>query len=199
MAKQSPKDPKFRCNICKEYYFAPEHMEHYQCPKHGYLCQKHIGVQGQFVYGHDDRNNPNEENENELDPNKDPYFDKIIEIPSMFIGKCLCAKEDNYFSPLLYDYNLVPERFRIQYLTIEDSLENDVQHRCLKNPAKYVWNDNLKRWLEEGKEKEVDFLKLEKIKTISKSNNSEIKLLLDLFEKNVLTKDQFLEQIKQKI
>ena len=32
-----------------------------------------------------------------------------------------------------------------------------------------------------------------------KNNNSEIKLLLDLFEKNVLTKEQFLEQAKQKI
>ena len=42
MAKQSPKDPKFRCNICKEYYYAPEHSVHYQCPIHGYLCEKHV-------------------------------------------------------------------------------------------------------------------------------------------------------------
>jgi hypothetical protein len=42
MAKQSPKDPKFRCNICKEYYYAPEQLVHYQCPNHGYLCEKHV-------------------------------------------------------------------------------------------------------------------------------------------------------------
>lgn len=42
MPKQSPKDPKFRCNICKEYYYAPEHSVHYQCPTHGYICCNHF-------------------------------------------------------------------------------------------------------------------------------------------------------------
>ena len=59
MSKQSPKDPKFRCNICKEYYYAPEYLVHYQCPKHGYLCEKHVGQKDMLVFGHDDKNNPN--------------------------------------------------------------------------------------------------------------------------------------------
>lgn len=49
MAKQSPKDPKFRCNICKEYYYAPEHLVHYQCPVHGYLCEKHVFSKDSFL------------------------------------------------------------------------------------------------------------------------------------------------------
>jgi len=49
MAKQSPKDPKFRCNICKEYYYAPEQLVHYQCPNHGYLCEKHVFTKDSFL------------------------------------------------------------------------------------------------------------------------------------------------------
>lgn len=49
MAKQSPKDPKFRCNICKEYYYAPEHLVHYQCPIHGYLCEKHVFTKDSYL------------------------------------------------------------------------------------------------------------------------------------------------------
>jgi hypothetical protein len=41
MAKQSPTDPKFRCNVCKEYYSAPEHLVYFQCPIHGILCKEH--------------------------------------------------------------------------------------------------------------------------------------------------------------
>ena len=43
MAKQSPTDQRFRCNECKNYYSAPEHKVHYQCPTCGYICNKHVG------------------------------------------------------------------------------------------------------------------------------------------------------------
>ena len=200
MPKQSPSDPKFRFNICKEYYYAPEHMAHYQCPKHGYLCQKHIGIQGQFVYGHDNRNNPNEgwigDEKKKSNPNKNPYFDKIIELPSTLIDKCLCWEGGNECEDLFYDYN---SKFFPNGTMRESLLALLEDGRCKKTPAKFIWSKDVERWLEEGKEKVEDFLKVEKIKTISKRNNSEIELLLDLFEKNVLTKDQFLEQIKGKL
>ena len=191
MAKQSPKDPKFRCNICKEYYYAPEHMVHYQCPKHGYLCQKHIGIKSHLIYAHNEYDNPNRIKKVDVAPQNDPYWDKIIELPTEYVGKCLCWIDDNYMQEINFlHYN----NRNLPFSSIERKFED--MGRCKKNPAKFVWNENLKRWLEEGKEKVEDFLKVEKIKTISKSNNSEIKLLLDLFEKNILTKEQFLEQVK---
>ena len=196
MAKQSPKDPKFRCNICKEYYYAPEHMVHYQCPKHGYLCQKHIGIKC-LIYGHNEIDNPNQIEKDNTEPQNDPYWDKIIDFPTEFIGKCLCHEENNYMEGFNYlEYDNTDPFYSLEY-KLESRLKRG--QRCRRIPAKFLWNENLKRWLEEGTEKEEEFLKLEKIKKISKSNNSEIKLLLDLFEKNILTKDQFIEQLKGKL
>ena len=191
MAKQSPKDPKFRCNICKEYYYAPEHMVHYQCPKHGYLCKDHIGQKGQLVYGHDLFNNPNKTQKEDIDEQNDPYWDKIIELPNSIIGKCLCDYEKNYDHFGFHVYNRWVKG--TPYESLESVLENG---RCFTLTAKYTWSQNAKRWIEEGREKEEDFLIFEKLKVTPKSNNSEIKLLLDLFEKNILTKEQFLEQVK---
>ena len=42
MARQSPTNPRFRCNVCKDYYSAPKYKVHYQCASHGYLCEEHI-------------------------------------------------------------------------------------------------------------------------------------------------------------
>ena len=41
MPKQSPTNPRFRCNGCKEYHTAPQDRSHYQCAVHGYLCSKY--------------------------------------------------------------------------------------------------------------------------------------------------------------
>ena len=43
MARQSPTNPRFRCNECKEFYHASDddYNVHYQCPVHGYLCYDH--------------------------------------------------------------------------------------------------------------------------------------------------------------
>jgi hypothetical protein len=274
MSKQSPKDPKFRCNICKEYFYAPEHLVHYQCPKHGYLCDEHIGKKGQLVYGHDEINNPNKSRTNDIDAKQDPYFDIITNMPESLIDKCLCDIDGsfmektefiNYSGAVTFDetfinelkgYNLddfrddigekvvdelnsvgcdsvggvlefstleLKEKTSLNKETIEKAvnklkelvfkdlleiepesslvlLERNILHRrCSKSPAKFIWNNNIQRWLEVGKETEVDFLKDEVYEKKSNGNSIEIKLLIDLFKKNVLTKEQFLEQLQQKI
>lgn len=70
MAKQSLKDPKFRCNACKEFYTAEENPVHYQCPKHGYLCEKYI-IDHDFCF-----------------TASDSKSEKKIHLPSEFIGCC---------------------------------------------------------------------------------------------------------------
>lgn len=49
MPKQSLKKPRFRCNHCKEYHSAPEHMTMYQCASHGYLCEKCVVTENSTV------------------------------------------------------------------------------------------------------------------------------------------------------
>ncbi|MEI6190343.1 MAG: hypothetical protein WCP61_07960 [Chitinophagia bacterium] len=195
MAKQSPKDPKFRCNICKEYYYAPEYKVHYQCPKHGYLCQKHIGIKDHLIYGHE-KNNPNVERSTKKSFKNDPYFDKVIKLPNEYIGNCLCSEVDNS----MQEINFVEYDFWDSSIELSFNGTYSGDKRCKKKPAKFVWNEKVKRWMEEGEEKVEDYIKDQKVKSSQKkSNNSEINLLLDLFEKNVLTKVQFLEQIKGKL
>ena len=273
MSKQSPKDPKFRCNICKEYYYAPEYLVHYQCPKHGYLCEKHVGQKDMLVFGHDDKNNPNKIKKKNVNPKDDPYFDIIINLPALLINNCLCDVDDNfmdqidiftYVGPDNFDKTLINELKEYDLDQFKDEigenivdefvsvgldtwgalLESDFdqlkrktnlndqtitsalnklkelaiekfnlvtdsslvlferqfsQRKCGKNPSKYLWNNNIQRWLEFGEEKVDDYLNKEGAKVISKNNNIEIKLLLDLFENDILSKEQFLKQIKEKI
>lgn len=288
MAKQSPKDPKFRCNICKEYYHAPEHPVHYQCAIHGYLCEKHIGKEEDLIYCHTFNKKHEEEYEEfkkisdkawgewrvvvddnhkfkrnlplpeiPRDPhgprtdlyliNEDPYYDKKYPLPTELVGKCMCEAPDN--KNRRYHYRDEPSKLEFifpykaesilktelanftakekekfgydglesyynpyvnNYIKALDSSIKDLVFRsknkyigpgrldqCLKDSIKYTWNDNIKRWLEVGKDKEEDFIKDVKVKSNQKAGNPEIKLLVDLFEKNVLTKDQFLIQLKE--
>jgi len=147
-------------------------------------------------------------------------------MPDSLIDKCLCDIDGsfmektefiNYSGAVTFDetfinelkeYDLDEELKELVFKKIlelepESSLvllERNILHRrCSKNPAKFIWNNNIQRWLEVGKETEVDFLKEEVHETISNGNSIEIKLLIDLFKKNVLTKEQFLEQLQQKI
>ena len=254
MAKQSPKDPKFRCNICKEYYHAPEHPVHYQCPIHGYLCEKHVGKEEDLIYCHTFEKK-NYEKYEEYDKirniyphgpkridliNEDPYYDKKYPLPTELIGKCMCEAPDNKNNwsegepskeEFIFPYraerilktelaNLTAEekwKFGYNYIrdcnnyikALDSSIKDSVfisktkwiypgrLDQCLKDSIKYTWNDNAKRWLEVGKDKEEDFIKDVKVKSNQKADNPEIKLLVDLFEKNVLTKDQFLIQLKE--
>ena len=251
MAKQSPKDPKFRCNICKEYYHAPEHPVHYQCAIHGYLCEKHIGKEEDIIYCHTFDRKIDEEFSNrfwiatearrnaalnklpipELPPvqpipdsklklSEDPYYDKKYPLPTELVAKCMCHyKEQVHYFPYFakrvmnkdkeyYGYKVQKNYFGKTFIdflntNIKDSgiKSNDSEYstyaQCLKVPIKYIWNDNAKRWLEVGKDKEEDFIKDVKVKSNQKAGNPEVKLLVDLFEKNVLTKDQFLIQLKE--
>ena len=235
MAKQSPKDPKFRCNICKEYYHAPEHPVHYQCPIHGYLCEKHIGKEDDLIYCHtydrkiykefsnrfwklpaDKRTSVIPLPDPKLKLSEDPYYDKKYPLPTELVAKCMCEHLDKLHRFPYIAYRILNEdkedmgfyyENSDNYITalnssIKDSAfrsgHNDMRYtQCLKDPIKYTWNDNAKRWLEVGKDKEEDFIKDVKVKSNQKASNPEIKLLVDLFEKNVLTKDQFLIQLKE--
>jgi len=46
MPKQSPTNPRFRCNGCKEFHTAPQDRSHYQCAVHGYLCSEYTFEEG---------------------------------------------------------------------------------------------------------------------------------------------------------
>ena len=217
MAKQSPKDPKFRCNICKEYYHAPEHPVHYQCATHGYLCKYHIGDEDDIIYCHTyDRKNEEKIPDPKLSLREDPYYDKKYPLPTELVAKCMCERFDKLHRfPYKADRILNKDKKWVGFKdegfdnyikalnsSIEDSAFLSCYHdkrytQCLKEPIKYTWNDNIKRWLEVGKDKEEDFIKDVKVKSNQKTGNPEIKLLVDLFEKNVLTKDQFLIQLKE--
>jgi hypothetical protein len=202
MAKQSPKDPKFRCNVCKKYYYASDHPVHYQCPEHGYLCEAHVGNPGILIYGHNEGKNRNMGNIfNEMEkpnPGKNPYFDKIIELPSFLIGKCLCGDSVNKnMQGFFYDYNY--NSWAEKHTQTLDYLFE--VYKCKKTTVKFVWNDKVQRWLEEGRDNEEDFITKQNPKQKSNQNNlnAEIKLLVNLFEKNILDKSQFLEQLKSKL
>ena len=120
--------------MCRETH---THNIYYQCPVHGFFCQKHVvGNIGEY---------------------------------STF------------------------EHYECDSVGLTYSKED---HRCFKTPSKFIWSYKVNRWIEEGVENEEDFIKE---KTSSKNKNSEIKVLIELFEKNVINKEQFLDQIKQKI
>lgn len=199
MAKQSPKDPKFRCNICKEYYYAPEHIVHYQCPDHGYLCNKHVFKKEDMIFYLHSYNNPNK-SPNGAELSKDPYYDMLFEIPNNYLDTCKIKGDFQLDFKNYGDAYSSADAKEFESKSFEQKLGDIMTDPpCGKHLAKFIWNEKIQRWLEVGIEKEEDFIKESKVKMNSKSENSEIKLLVELFEKNVLTKEQFLEQIRQKI
>lgn len=176
MAKQSLKDPKFRCNACKEFYTAEENPVHYQCPKHGYLCEKHI-IDHDFCF-----------------TASDSKSEKKIHLPSEFIGCCHLYKDstrgesvERLFISKGNQKNTVPD---------EQFIENFKKYyACAKKALEFNWNSDLKIWVEKGKE--VIAKSAAKPEKLNKSG--EIKLLIELFEKDILTKEQFLNQLKSSI
>ncbi|MBM3433085.1 MAG: hypothetical protein FJX92_08850 [Bacteroidetes bacterium] len=131
MPKQDLKSPKFRCNGCKEYHFAPVYKTILQCPIHGYLCNKHVS---DYSW-------------------KNP------------IAECqIFGKE-------------------------EDCV-------CGKATVKYLWSEKHLLWHEDGKiPTDMDVKQSSRNKIPASKTNVKLKVLLDLFASDVLTKEQFLKQM----
>jgi hypothetical protein len=176
MAKQSLKDPKFRCNACKEFYFADENPVHYQCPKHGYLCEKHI-IDTDFSF-----------------TARESINRKEIHLPPEFIGCCHLYKDSTRGESVKSVY--IPRENLKNAVTDEQFIEHFQKYiACAKKALKFNWNTDLKMWVEEGKE----VIEKPAAKSEKSNKSGEIKLLIDLFEKDILTKEQFLNQLKSSI
>ena len=199
MAKHNPKEPKFRCNFCKEYHNVPEYKTMYQCASHGYVCEKVVVTNGSLI---------NLKFGSNID-----FEERKVKFPLKYFGFCN-LDGTSYFTKIRteihsYDYYLKQNGLSV------DSTDQDVidiwwnekfnppkrnqpaTYGC-KKTIKYNWSDELNLWIEEGNENFLKDKKPTKHINITK-NNTEIKLLLDLFEKNILSKEQFVSQLKEKL
>ncbi len=71
---------------------------------------------------------------------------------------------------------------------------------CLNNIVQFNWHKDVGRWIEKGREEEEKTKAKPKAKSKTKPDYAkEIKVLMDLFEKDILTKEQFLSQLKEKL
>jgi hypothetical protein len=198
MPKHNSKEPKFRCNFCKEYHYVPEYKTMYQCASHGYLCEKVIVTKDSKV--------------NLLCYDNDEFLKSSISIPEKYIGFCNLDGNTS-FTTIRYKINFFERELKANGLTLNPSDEEIIDlhwnkfstlnrnqpatYGC-KKTIKYNWSDELNLWIEEGYEN----ASLDKKPTQSFKNsnsNTEIKLLLDLYEKNILTKEQFVAQLKEKL
>jgi hypothetical protein len=252
MAKQSPTDPKFRCNVCKEYYSAPEHLVYFQCPIHGILCKEHAFFEDNMEFYTVSKPSSDFVNKNAVESNKEKSFsvrlDEIKNIvfpynqesyrngiglkdllnvkfdaPLNYLNKCKCYKEDDFKGNFLsfpvkivsdnknstkdlerrFSYKRNPE---LKLYSLKDfkgmlpeaKMEIVYLKPCLKKLIRFDWNNKVHRWLEFGREVESDFKETPR-NTNEKSGNSEIRLLVELFSKNILSKEEFIEQILNKI
>jgi len=199
MPKHNSKEPKFRCNFCKEYHYVPEYKTMYQCASHGYLCEK-------VVVTHESRIKL------KFGGNVD-FIEREVSYPLKYNE--FCNLEGNSSFGKVRTEIQVYDHYMKNYGVSINSTDQDVidfwwnrkeltpkknqpdTYGC-KKTIKYNWSDELNLWIEEGSE---NFLKDKKpTKTINiTNNNTEIKLLLDLFEKNILSKEQFVSQLKEKL
>jgi hypothetical protein len=71
---------------------------------------------------------------------------------------------------------------------------------CLNQLVKYVWHDDVSRWIEEGREEEEKVKAMPKAKTKTKPDYlKEINVLVDLLEDDTLTKEVFIKKIREKL
>lgn len=199
MPKHNSKEPKFRCNFCKEYHYVPEYKTMHQCASHGYLCEK-------VVVTHESRIKLKFwENVG--------FIEREVSYPLKYID--FCNLEGNFSFGRVRTAIQVYDHYMKNYGVSINSTDQDVidfwwnqkSHTSNKNQPdtygcrktiKYNWSDEFNLWIEEGNEN----VSLDKkpIQSLKNSNsNTEIKLLLDLFEKNILTKEQFVAQLKEKL
>ena len=197
MAKHNPKESKFRCNFCKEYHHVPEYKTMYQCASHGYVCERVVITNDKVI---------------ELKC-YDNFIERTVNFPYKYLDYCN-LDGITYFTKIRDKINFFERELKANGLTLNPSDEEIIDlhwnhkfsspkrnqpptYGC-KKTIKYNWSDELYLWVEEGNEN----ISLDKKSTQSLKNsnsNTEIKLLLDLFEKNILTKEQFLEQLKEKL
>jgi len=172
MARQSATNPRFRCNVCKDYYSAPEHTVYYQCASHGHLCEKHLVKKGDRL--------------------KKVHDLGFIEIPANHIGKC---KEGNKGSELAKSglvYSFDPPIWSDSNLLKKNA--------CLKVPVRFNWHEDVGRWIEEGREEEEKAKAKPKTKSNTKPDYvKEIGVLLDLLEDGTLTQEVYIKKVREKL
>jgi len=186
MPKQSLKNPKFRCNHCKEYHSAPEHMTMYQCASHGYLCEKCVVTENSTV---------------ELVFYDQESSNREVKFPEKYIGYCNLDgnwdfKEIAYrytFNYQLKEKGLNPkskDEQLIDYWRSKIHTYPNITYGC-KKTIRYDWDIENNLWVEEG--------------TIPESsNNSTAKstnllLLIELFENDSISKEDFIKTIKSQL
>jgi hypothetical protein len=179
MPKQNLRHPKFRCNVCKEYHSAPEHLVMYQCPVHGYLCEKHIITENKeieiiLVSG-------NKKTKDER---------RVSKFPSKYFGFCYIGQP--HFHIFVGDF----QKSGVFYGLNKESNNINLVERFLdryscKKTTRYDWSVDNNIWVEEG------ILPSSIKKSSVSKTNSSIKLLIELFEKDTISKDEFLKLLKE--
>lgn len=177
MPKQSLKNPKFRCNHCKEYHSAPEHMTMYQCASHGYLCEKCVVTENSTV---------------ELDFLHEKSSNRIVKFPIKYVGYCnINALKDISWRYFFNEYALERGRLNInsQDEQLIDHFRSDFSY-C-KKAIRYDWDTENNLWVEEGTTPKISN------KSTAKSTN--LLLLIELFENDSISKEDFIKTIKSQL
>jgi hypothetical protein len=177
MPKQSLKNPKFRCNHCKEYHSAPEHTTMYQCASHGYLCEKCVVTENssaELVFSHERSSN------------------RIVKFPGKYLGFCnintLKYISRSYF---FNEYDL--ERGRLNINSKDEQLIDNFISRMgsCKKTIRYNWDNDNNLWVEEGT--------LPKSSNKSTAQSTNLLLLIELFENDSISKEDFIKTIKSQL
>jgi len=201
MARQSATNPRFRCNVCKDYYSAPEHTVHYQCASHGYLCDKHLIKDG------DEEDDAKKKSSTEPE---DGFAIRWDDGGVTFIGYSIKVQKPGRLG---YDYEtvLIPKKYKGKCALVEkgqtlynkghiEKMEWLKGSICLNTTVKFNWHQDVGRWIEEGREKEEKAKAKPKAKSKTKPDYvKEIKVLVDLLEDDTLTKEVFIKKIREKL
>jgi hypothetical protein len=176
MARQSPTNPRFRCNVCKDYYSAPKYKVHYQCASHGYLCEEHIYKTIYILYQmkndfeeefyiiveREEINSVLEEIKRWNDRSDWCFIiDSLTEVTdkitiSNLLNKCLCWKDPkkNLGKDYLPSEHLMFEGGYPTHVAGNGAISTISTYLCLNIPIKFNWHEDVGRWIEEGLEEE---------------------------------------------
>jgi hypothetical protein len=178
MPKQSLKNPKFRCNHCKEYHSAPEHMTMYQCASHGYLCEKCVVTENSTVelFFYDQKSSNRE-----------------VKFPEKYIGNCN-LDGNRQFKEITYRYSFFNSQLKQAGLNSNSKDEQLIdfwRYGCLKKTIRYDWDNDNNLWVEEGT--------LPKSSNKSTAKSTNLLLLIELFENDSISKEDFIKTIKSQL